>query len=216
MRTEDLRLTYVGLDIDYPTLPKFTGEELPAFYNKIHRTHAFDVCDTESGELSTEDERRFVIARTEIKLQEQVNKGFEIVKKNATNLIEEACKHFGIRFFRVGRMVLRATWQANDDLVPVATAIRERVLKLGDEHFKFLGAVETTDLTFVGDSEDPDRHWHVALSAHGTEENEFGIEVELFFYSPLEQPSVVGEMMQIGYDFLQDNVTHFVNSFMEG
>lgn len=215
MRTEDLRLTYVGLDIDYPTLPKFTGEELPQFYTKIHRTHTFDVCDTEAGELSTEDERRFVITRTDIKLQEQVNKSFEIVKKNATDLIQEACGHFGIRFFRLGRMLLRATWQANDDLVPVAKAIREHVLKLTDDHFGLLGNVETTDLIFVGDSEDPDRHWHVELSAHGTEENEFGIEVETYFYSPLQEPAVVGQMMQTGYDFLQNNVTRFINSFME-
>lgn len=37
---------------------------------------------------------------------------------------------------------------------------------------------------------------------------------EMYFFEPLQKAGVVGEYLQVAYDFLTDNVTHFVNSFL--
>ena len=215
MRPEDLRLTYMYVGIDYPTLPRFTGNEFPAFWQQIHGRHPFESCDKNEGVLETEAERRFIVTRDDMTLQEWVRIGFEPLKKNTVDLFKEATNHFGVRLFRVSDITFRALWPVPDELAPAHATLREKLLRLDDDHYKFLGAVESTPIEFVGDSEPPPRHWHVRLEGSLVDETLLFVELENTFFEPLQKADVVGEYLQLSYDFLTNNVTHFVNSFME-
>lgn len=215
MRAEDLLLTYLYVEIDYPQLRRFTGDEFPDFWHRIHRTHPFEAADANEGLFETESERRFAVDRTEMALQEWVRVGFEPLKKNAVDLFSEAIDHFGVTFFRVANVTLRAQWPVPEESQPISEALRDKLLQLADDNYKFLGDVEGTPVEFVGDAEDPDRHWHVRIDASRKEDSPLYIETVNYFFVPLQKAEVLGEYLQVSYDFLTHNVTHFVNSFME-
>jgi len=217
VRAEDLRPIYLEVSLDFPRLPKFTGDELPAFYAAVHSRHPFERCDANEGFLATERERRFEIDRDELVLSEELRTAFDVAQKNAVDLIGEAAKpeHFNIRLFKVESVKIRALWPVAEEFVPVSDTLRDKLLTLNEDHFKFLGDVESVPVEFVGDSPDPFRHWHVRLDGHGGDDSLLYIVLENYFFDPLRDMSVVGEYLKITHDFLTHNVTHFVNSFMQ-
>jgi hypothetical protein len=154
----------------------------------------------------------FMIDRDHLLVQEHVRFDFDHIRKNTVDLIEEAGKHFGIRLFRVEEIRLRALWPVPEEYRPISEVLTERALNISDDHFKFLGEVQSTPVEIVGDADDPPRHWHVRLDAGG--EDAMFIQTETYFYSPLSDMSVVGEYLQLSYDFLTGNVPRFINSFM--
>lgn len=216
MRSEDLRPTYLSIALDYPRLPRFTGDELPRFYADIHTRHPFEECDANGGKLYTEGERTLSIRREDLVLTEYVRDAFEVVRKNTVDLIAEAAKHFKITLFRVQSIKLRALWPVGEEFTPVNEALQEHMLKLSEDNYQFLGGnIETVPVEVVGDHEDPIRHWHVRLDTYGGDQTQMYISLEMYFYDPLSDANVISGHLELAHDFITHNVTRFVNSFMQ-
>lgn len=220
MRREDLTPIYVSVDLSYPPLPRFKESELPAFYAEVHRTHqfeSFEMHGDSGGVLETEGERRLRVTRGELEYEEyvrDVRDAFPLVRQRTVELLEDAAKHFSLRLFILTDTTIRALWPTSDD-TEVSKTLRERAFSINDDQFNLLGDVDGAAMSLTGMREEPDFHWTLEIAPYLRDESKLFIELSAHPHEPYETPRVVGEFMQSTFDFLDDNVVHFVNTFMD-
>ncbi len=232
MRLDTRRLTFVFFRLVYPPLYRFTNE-IAEFLPRAREYFPFErfhMDGDSGGVLESEAWKRLEIERSKLSYQEQVNEDFEVVRRNAVDLMTLALHHFEIPFFVVSRVTLRQRWPMEPGDPAVLDVMREHALKLEPGHFEPLGPIESVGLHLVGTVGDEEAeadegpvtdeagersfHWHLEIDPFRTTENELFIQLGAEFRNPLDQADGIGEALQASHDFLYDNGGKFIAGFM--
>lgn len=221
MNPTDLSLTFLGVTLLYPPLPRFKGNELPDFYSEVCKRHQFDSFSliADSGALlETEAERKLRIERDEFAYEEHVRNirdAFPLVRQRTEDLVTDASEHFGLRLFLPQDCTLRALWPAPEELGDIQTALREKAFSIRDDQFEQLGGMTAVGMNLVGHrEEEADFGWSLEIAPYLPEEGNLYVEVSAHRHRPIQSPGGVGEFLQETYDFLTDDAVHFINTFL--
>jgi hypothetical protein len=221
VRPEDLSLTYAGVTLLYPPLPRFRGNELPDFYSDVCKRHQFDsfsLLGDSGARLETEAERKLAIEREEFSYEEHVRNirdAFPMVKNRTVDLVSDAAQHFGLRFFLPQDCTMRAVWPVPQEIGDVEAELRDKAFNIRSDQFDHLGEVSGVGMHLTGHrGEAKDFGWSLEVAPYLPEEGNLFIEVSSHIHSPLQTADEVGDFLQDTYDFLTEDVVAFVNAFL--
>lgn len=218
-----LRLIFSGITVSYPQLKRFKGSELADLFAKLHHAHGFESFEQHGdvgATMETEGANTFDIFRDRLAIEEHVRSDFEVVKRNALDVFHTTKDHFPDDFytFRVADVTLRALWPcpaAETGENFVSDVLREHATNFTEDQFEVLGEVGGVSLTLHGVREDPvHSHFSLEIAPYWRDETQIYVEVSMRFYKQVEKVEVIGERLQITYDFLSDNITKFVKTFL--
>lgn len=221
MRSEDLTLTFVGVTLLYPPLPRFKGNELPDFYSAVCKRHQFDSFSLlgDSGALlETEAERRLKLDREELLYEEHVRNvrnPFPMVRQRATDLVSEAAQTFGLRLYLPQDCTVRALWPVPEGIEDIGEELKDKAFGLRTDQFDHLGNVSGVGMHLTGHrGENDDFGWGLEIAPYLPEDGYLYIEVAAHQHMPMNSADEVGEFIQKTYDFLTNECADFINTFL--
>lgn len=217
----DYTLTFASLDVRYPPLARFKGNERASFFSEIHERHSFESFREEGDarmEMSTEGEQRFQLDRERTSMEMFGGEpGFPLVRKTLVDLLASAMKHFGIQGVYLPYITLRALRPLAPEQGSGPQLLRDRVVKIAEDQYSLLGGeTHGAYVSLVGAHDDPELHWQLEMGPYWRDESRLFIEVEAHSHGLFETPEVVGKLVDASYRFLDSNVMKFIDTFAEG
>jgi len=215
MRTEDLRPVYVSVLGVYPLLNKFRGTELSDFFAVVRKTHLYESFQQKGDDgavLETESERTLELDRGSMHMEEYPRTGMDLVKKNVVDLTSDVKKHFGLYAMRCMRVRIEAVWPIPDDLRPAVSTMRRQVLTVEDDQYQMLGETEDVGIRLIGHRDNGNFGFNIEISSDPEEEGQLNLRLETHSHDDVGTPAVIGEFVDKSWEFLHNNVAHFVNT----
>jgi len=224
MGARDFRLIYVSVSLTFPPLPRFRQGAIKRFAAEIDNEHPFESVENRSdagGVLETEGRRWLRIDRDGLEFQERsVEEGWDVVSRNAVDLVERARKSFQIPFYLVSEIIVRALSPVEPE---ASKLLQERALGVNPEQYQLLGKdVRGGSVTVVGTHEDPEFNWSVEIAPYLSDETNVWIEVESH---PLglgtdvdeggDEDDLLSEGLHGTYKFLNENVMTFIANVLD-
>ncbi len=218
MRPDEMRLTYVSLDLSFPPVPRFVGAQLAELYAQLCGRHAlenFQAHGVEGATMGTEGGYNLDLRRHGLTLQEHVQGHLDLIKRDFADMVGMVQERLHISWFFEPRVELRALWPVGEDQ-DVFQAMRDGVLALQQEHFDLLPNldVRAVGLRLHGDRTSPNGHFDLELMPWVRDGTQLAVEARAWEHSALENASDVEQRLATAYEYLEQHVTKFVTSFM--
>jgi hypothetical protein len=217
MAAQNLRPNYVRVTVLYPVLDKFRGTELPDFFALIRHQHDFESFDQKGDEgatLETDGARRMQIERGNLEISEWPRTGFDVVQKNIVDIVTTAYKHFGMYAFQVSGARIGATLDLPEDGADVFDQLKSEVVNLADDQYAHLGDPERVSLKINGHRKEPEMGWGIEILPSFDSPHQLELRLETHPHYNTDRPEAVGDFLGLSYEFLDQNVVHFVNTFL--
>jgi hypothetical protein len=217
LAAQNLRPNYVSTSVLYPVLDKFRGTELPDFYAKLRHHHDFESFEQggdEGAVLETDGLRRLDLERGSMQLEEWPRTSFDVVQKNIVDIVETANSHFGLYSVQVSHARIRASLDLPHDGPAVLDVLKGDVIELADDQYAHLGAIERASVRFAGHRADPDVGWSIEIGPSFEDEHQVDLRLETHPHYRTDRSEAVGDFLSLSYEFLDDKIVQFVNTFL--
>lgn len=217
VRADDLRLIYLALGVFIaPPLQRFRGSELPDLYAELCKHHSLERCEVHGDEwaaFSTEGVNHFELRRDRFRITEQVQRGFDIVKKDFADITEITQKKFNIQIFGEPRITLRALWPLPQNK-SAAECLRENAIGLKDDQFELLDNAEVDNVGLKLNADTEKGHFTLEITPYWRDETQLFIEMSDHQHEVIQTSAVIEQRLQDTYDYFTKTVVKFVESFM--
>lgn len=218
LSSQSLRVTFVGLGLVYPPLPRFSGTQLADLYATIRKRHDFEDFTehlNEGATIKSEGVREIDIRRERIVAEESNSRPFDQIKRDIADIIDITKESLEIPLFFVPRVELRAYWHLSVDGIGARTWLQSKALKISDEQIDLL---QVQDLHAVGIHIDADvlsdNHLHLDIKPSSNDANALYLRMRNVRHDRVDSAADVERMLQESYDYLSDRVTAFVEGIM--
>jgi len=217
MDEASLRVIHFRIRALYPpTVPRFSGSALQELYLKIserHQFEKFELIGDQGAKLSTEAVRDCEIRRDRIILWENIQRSFELVTKDFTDIIEIVHGKLSVPVLFGFSCILRALWSLPTEM-DASSFLRSQALNINDDQFRLLGVpVAGTGLRVNC----PDVAHHKAhdfkIEPFFRDTKNLFIELASSFPEPIQTVQICEQRMNECYDFLMNKIVSFVKSF---
>ncbi len=215
MRPDIKQLTLVSYEVVFPPLRRFKGNELAEFYALLHGLHPLESCVHHGefgGTIETEGWVTIEISRESITYQERTREDFSVAKKRATDVFDLARTHFEVPFYAVSEVKLRQVWPAPAE-GDMAQRLR-KALGVAAEHYEHLGDNVGAGIHLFGNDDSHDMHWDLELDPNLREATSLWVQLKAHFHEPGETIDALADGLQHVSEFLEDNVTKFVQGIL--
>lgn len=224
MDSEQVRLTFVSVDLLYPPLPRFTGTQLPDLYAAVCKRHNFEVFERQGEEgatFGTKGVRELIIGRDRIHIEENVQIHYDLLQRNFADLVGIACENLGISTLSMPRILLRALWPLSADGEDEAgERLRASAFKVNDDQFGLLRA-ENIDAVglFLHLTREEDEHSRLELGPlelgpYLEDSSQLFLELDQHRHETIETPAVLQERLRSVYDYFHGQVVPFVGTLL--
>ncbi len=215
MVASEIRLTFVALELLCPPLARFRGTQLPDLFAKLSKRHRFETFEhRDSGAaLRTEGERELTIARERLRLEENVQVGFELLSQNFEDIVGTVKSHFDIPVFAFPQITVRG-------LIPVGgngdanKVLLERALSVKEDQFEVL------DSTVRGIGvrlylECSENHYaQVMIEPYLADPTQIFLAMDSQLSGQVQTPAVVRQRLEEVYEYFTKRVVKLVETFI--
>ena len=159
--------------------------------------------------------REVTLRRDSVTMEEQVETGFPLVKKNFADIATIVKEELNISVYVEPRVVLRALWPVPEGSETAAADLLRTTANVNDDQIKLLGDVNLHGVGFSIEAtteEDGGRHLSMSVEPYQRDASQLLLELTDWRHLQLETSSVIETRIQESYDFLIQRLAPFVGS----
>jgi len=208
-----LRSTHFAALAQFPPLPRFGDTQLQELYVKIKQRHDFaSFTSLQNGaRLFTEEVRDCLIARDRIRLSENIQISFPMVKENFCDIFNTVKQELHIPVYFNMQYILRALWELNGgsdsfDLV------QSKLLGLQADQLALLGIVPKDGGIRIACPQLPEKVHDFKIESYLRNHKYLFIELQSSFPKPIQTIPILKEQMQECYNFVFENIRKLLQS----
>ena len=202
-----LRVTHFAALAQFPPLPRFGETQLQELYVKIKQRHDYaSFTSIQNGaKLFTEEVRDCLIARDRVRMSENIQTSFSMVKENFYDVFVTVKQELQIPVYFNTQYVLRALWELNASYDSF-NFIQSKLLRLQTEQLSLLGITPKDGGVRIACPQLPKRVHDFKIESFLQNHKYLFIELQSSFPPPIQQVKAFQEQMQECYNFLFDNI----------
>lgn len=214
---DSLRVTNVRLMMSYPPSTQYKQTTFPDLYAELAKRHRFESVKLEGerrAQFETDDVRTCELDGSTLTLDEEVQRDFELVKKDFGDILSTIKEHMSLPFFFGPSVTIEARWDVTGEM-DVMSIIQQRALKLNDDQLRLLKLDDLESVGFQVHGDVDHAHRVIEIVSSSEDAAQLIITVRCLFHQTVQTVQIAEQRLQEAYDFLTRNVASFVESFTE-
>ena len=208
-----LRSTHFVALAQFPPLPKFGDTQLQELYVKIKQRHDFaSFTSIQNGaKLFTEEVRDCQILRDRIRIAENIQTSFLMVKESFYDIFNTVKQEFRIPVYFGIQYMLRAMWELSSDS-DALDLVQSKLLRLQSDQLSLLEIPPKDAGIRIVCPQPPKKVNDFKIESFLRNHQYLFIELKTSFLEPVQTVSILQEQMQECYTFTFDNIRKLIQS----
>lgn len=210
-----LRTTHFATLVQFPPLARFGDTQLQELYVKIKQRHDFaSFTSVQNGaRLFTEEARDCLISRDRVRISENIQTSFPMVKENFFDIFDTIKQELKIPVYFNKQHMLRALWELNGSYDSF-NLIQSKLLRLEQDQLSLLGIAPKDGGIRISCPQLPQRVHDFKIESFLRNHRYIFIELQSSFPEPTQDVKKVQEQMQECYDFMFENIRKLLQSIV--
>ncbi len=208
-----LRSTHFAAMVQFPPLPRFGDTQLQELYVEIKKRHDFSsfTAIQNGARMFTEELKDCVVARDRIRLSENIQTAFPLVKDNFFDILRTVKERLQIPVYFNMQYMTRALWELEGGYDSY-NIVQEKLLKLNPQQLSALGATPKDAGIRIACPQVPQKVHDFKIESFLQNHKYIFIELQSSFPTPIQDVSAIETQMQDCYNFVFGNIKNFLQS----
>ena len=219
MNPDEFKLTFAGLLLYHPPLPRFQQNELPDLFAKLTKNYRLETFrtrgDTEAI-FRTEGERLVHIERDSLHVDIHAAIQFDRIRREFSDIASTIKEGLGMTAFAIPQTQLRLLWPLPPGSDRDVTQVMQgQVINLKSDQYSLLKAASVDHISITIDVEmNSELSRSITIEPYESDPSQISIELNSIRHMMVENVSVIERWVEEDYNYLTHQVTAFVQTFM--